>query len=116
MAAHPKCVSTIVIGHLICSAAISPKNETRSASENPPLASARCWGSSDDSANPESAASPGRRPLVVDTACFPFLLRRPENYRCRTALQAQSLELQAYVHSSDHKLPPRLTIHFPRPE
>src|SRR5882724_2675942 len=107
---------SIVIGHSICSTAISPKSETRSASENPHLASARCWGSSDDSANPESAASPGRRPLVVDTACFPCLLRRPKNYRCRTALQAQWLELQAYVHFSDHKLPPRVTIPFPRPE
>src|SRR5882762_1670674 len=103
-------------GHITCSAAISPKSETRSASEKPHVASARCCGSSDDSANPESAASPGRRPLFVDKACFPCLLRRPENYRCRTALQAQSLELQAYVRFSDHKLPPRLTIHFPRPE
>src|SRR5258705_10280643 len=115
MGAHAKCISTMVIGQLICATAISLKNETGSATENPPLASARCWGSSDDSANPESAASPGRRPLVVDTVCFPCLLRRPENYRCRTALQAQSLKIQAYVRFSDHKLPPRLTIHFPRP-
>src|SRR4030088_3466694 len=96
-------------------AAILPKNETRSASEKLHLASARCWGSSHDSANPESAASPDRTPLVVGKVYFLCLLRRLENCRCRTALQAQSLELRVCVRSSDQKPPPRSTIHFPRP-